>query len=148
MDDADQVGAFARQLVTQALRIDGASPLDVDTPHTRTVSLENLHETITEIPGHDHHGAHAVEHDVRDGSLHSGGPRPRGRERQGLTVCTKYPLQRCTNIVEHRHKVRIEMAEYGGGECAYHARRNQTRARAEQNTFSRRKRHVYVGQRT
>jgi len=40
------------------------------------------------------------------------------------------------------------MAEYGRGERAYYARRNQTRTRAEQNTFSRRKRHVYVGQRT
>ncbi len=65
-----------------------------------------------------------------------------------LLVGAKHALQRCAHVVEQRHEVRIEMTEDGRGERAHDARRNQARTRAEQNTFSCRKRHVYVGERT
>ena len=136
MHHPDDVGTLPLQLIAQPLRVDCASPLDVDAPHLASVALEHLRQPITEVAGDDHDAARAIGDGVRHGGFHGGGAGARGGDGEGLAVGAEDALQGRAHFVEHRDEVGIEMAEYGRGHRAHDARGDQARARAEQNAFS------------
>ena len=139
VDHADDVGAFAAQLVAQPLRIDRPPPLDVDAPDACAVALEDLRQAIAEVAGHDDDAAHAVGDDVGDGSFHRRRTGAGRRQRQRLVVGPEHATQRRTHFVEQRHEIGIEVTEHRRRHRAQHAGRNEARAGAKKNAFGIRK---------